>query len=269
MICLSVSNTGTLLKPKTDQITLKMGDLSFGLKHRHGRSPRKHQSINPQQPLPKDTVYAKNFFFCLFNRAGRCSSAASVERVLSKIKGTTVPIVQSLLPLPAQKEVVRGSPKSFRFGAIFQTAGFVGIDLLASPFLLQSDDEEKTNNEPGVSCLWVSNHGSASFTVEFDVYSPSDAEKPIRAFDLYQEGEFIERESSRSNDPLDSNYCDWLSIPGFDGSTSTAPIGSHSFDFTIVGLRLVTELQLIGALIYEVYIDDVEVDISLYVTVNS
>ena len=150
-------------------------------------------------------------------------------------------------------------------------AAFVGIGLLASPFLLQANDEE-TNNAPEVSCLWVSNHGSIGFTVEFDVHppsNPSDPDKPIRAFDLYQEGTFIEREPYPLGESLYSNYCDWLSIPGFDGSTSTAPIGSHSFDFTIKGHRRVAVYGALGNPITEVYDDDVDVDISIYVTVNS
>ena len=149
--------------------------------------------------------------------------------------------------------------------------GVVGIGLLVSPFLVLGNDEE-TNNAPEVSCLWVSNHGSIGFTVEFDVYpprNPSDPDKPLRAFDLHQDGQIVDSESTRSRDGLDSDYCDWLEIPGFDGSTSTAPIGSHSFDFTIVGWRLIEVWGALDNPITEVYDDDVDVDVSIYVTVNS
>ena len=152
--------------------------------------------------------------------------------------------------------------------------GVVGIGLLASPFLVLANDEE-TNNAPEVSCLWVSNHGSAGFTVEFDVHAPrnpSDPDKPLRAFLLYRDGRdgtFLQKVSTRYGESLYSDYCDWLEIPGFDGSTSTAPIGSHSFDFTIVGYRLVSVYGGLTDPIDVVHDDDVDVDISIYVTVNS
>ena len=154
--------------------------------------------------------------------------------------------------------------------------GVVGIGLLVSPFLVQANDEEEADKAPYVSCLWIANSGSIGFEVDFDVSVPwEEPWEEIHRFDkfqLWRDGIELADGSPRS-DTLRSDYCDWLSIPGFDGSTSTAPIGSHSFDFTVKALKTVviqlhplgTPPPLVGFIKWETF----WVDISLYVTVNS
>ena len=55
--------------------------------------------------------------------------------------------------------------------------GVVGIGLLASPFLVQADETDKA---PVVTCIWVENHGSSGFTVEFKVSDPSQSSDSFR-----------------------------------------------------------------------------------------
>ena len=78
--------------------------------------------------------------------------------------------------------------------AALAAAVLVGISLLASPFLVQANDEEKTNDAPEVSCLWVENHGSIGFDVEFDVSAPSDSEKLLTGFQLNLDGLIVDDE---------------------------------------------------------------------------
>ncbi len=116
------------------------------------------------------------------------------------------------------------------------TAVVVGIGLLASPFLIQANDEEKTDDAPEVGCLWVTNSGSIGFKVEFDVTAPSDGEELDR-FALHQDDDTKpDDEGPAPSAAIRSGYQDWLSIPGFDGGPPLPYSGYlHSFDFTIKG----------------------------------
>ncbi len=49
-----------------------------------------------------------------------------------------------------------GILKVKKAAAITAAAVIVGIGMLALPFLIQANDEEKTNKSPKVSCLWGS-----------------------------------------------------------------------------------------------------------------
>ena len=109
--------------------------------------------------------------------------------------------------------------------------------MLASPFPVQSDDEE-TDDAPQVSCLWVENHGSIGFTVDFDVSAPSDSDKLLNGFQLKQGGLIVDDEFWVESTTLYSVYCGWLSIPGFDGGPPLPYPGySHSFDFVVEWLE--------------------------------
>ncbi len=116
----------------------------------------------------------------------------------------------------------------------------VGIGLLASPFPVQSDDEE-VDKAPEVSCLWVENHGSIGFTVDFDVTAPSnvDWEYALHSFRLCQDGNPfpVDREDApRATLKSPASNQGWLSIPGFDGGPPLPYPGYlHSFDFTVKG----------------------------------
>ena len=112
--------------------------------------------------------------------------------------------------------------------------GVVGIGLLASPFLLQANDEE-TNDAPQVCQLYVLNSGSIGFEVKFDVSAPSDSDKLLTGFELWQDGEgLVDDKLWVKRTSLFSAYCGWLEIPGFDGGPPLPYPGySHSFDFTI------------------------------------
>ena len=115
--------------------------------------------------------------------------------------------------------------------------GVVGIGLLASPFLVLANDEE-TNDAPEVLQLYVLNFGSIGFKVKFDVRAPSDSDKLLNGFELWQDGLFVDDELWVKSASLISDFCDWLEIPGFDGGPPLPYPGySHSFDFIIKGLE--------------------------------
>ena len=143
--------------------------------------------------------------------------------------------------------------------------------MLASPFPVQSDDEEKTNDAPEVSCLWVENFGSIGFKVEFDVFAPSDSDRTLTGFRLCRvDFPFPEDEEIGTSVTLKSDYCDWLSIPGFDGGPPLPYPGySHSFDFTIKGLELHGFVPLAPLPIEDVHSVASSVSVQLYVVVNS
>lgn len=81
-----------------------------------------------------------------------------------------------------------GILKVKKAATVTASAVAVGIGLLASPFLAQANDEEKTGDAPEVGCLWVSNHGFIGFEVEFDVTSSQDGEEELDRFRLGQDG---------------------------------------------------------------------------------
>ena len=90
-------------------------------------------------------------------------------RFAPKAKGL-VSFVQNLLSPLTRKEGVRGG----QFSAFFQSAAavasaVVGIGLLASPFLVQADDED--DEIPKIKSIYVTNHGSTGFEIEFRVSS--------------------------------------------------------------------------------------------------
>ena len=148
--------------------------------------------------------------------------------------------------------------------------GVVGIGLLASPFLLQADDEEKTNDAPNVGCLWVANSGSIGFEVDFDVTAPSDSDKLLSGFQLKQDGQFVIKKEWVKSATLRSKYCDWLEIAGFDGGPPLPYPGYvHSFDFTIEGLELHSIVPLSPFPIQDVHSVVSSVSVQLYVEVNS
>ena len=116
--------------------------------------------------------------------------------------------------------------------------GVVGIGLLASPFLLQANDDEKTNDAPNVGCLWVANSGSIGFEVDFDVTFSPDADEDLIGFQLKQDDEGIVNDVFLvKRATLRSVYCDWLDIPGYDGSGIPYPGYPHSFDFVVEGVK--------------------------------
>ena len=109
------------------------------------------------------------------------------------------------------------------------------FDLLVFSFPLQANDEFKTNDAPEVSCFWVSNHGSSGFTVEFDVFKPSNSPRDFDWMKLLQNRLGFGRIFSDSG-TLVSCKQDWLSIPGFDGETPLPYSGYlHSIEFKITG----------------------------------
>ena len=178
------------------------------------------------------------------------------------------PSSKTFFPPLTQKEGVRGGPVS----AFFQPAAaiVVGIGLLALPFLIQANDEEKTNKSPEVSCLWVQNHGSIGFDVEFDVTAPSDSE--LFKFYLKQDGSIVDEEYAPSA-TLESEAPNqgWLEIPGYDGGPPLPYPGYlHSFEFKITGEKFF-DFRIwggVGGII--IGTEKVsEVNISLYVVLNS
>ena len=180
-------------------------------------------------------------------------------------------IVEHALEMKAKK-----TPWHLRFAGKMKTAaavvvGVVGIGLLASAFFVQANDEEKTNDAPEVSCLWVENHGSAGFTVDFDVSLPSDSDKLLTGFQLKQSGVgIVDEELWVKRTSLYSDYCGWLSIPGFDGGPPLPYPGySHSFDFVVEGLELDSFVPLGGFPIQNVHGVASSVSVQLYVEVNS
>ena len=143
--------------------------------------------------------------------------------------------------------------------------------MLASPFPVQSDDEEKTNDAPEVSCLWVENFGSIGFKVEFDVFAPSDSDRTLTGFRLCRvDFPFPEDEEIGTSVTLKSDYCDWLSIPGYDGGPPLPYPGYlHSFDFIVKGLQHGGVVPLGDPDFRLIPVAISQVSISLYVTVNS
>ncbi len=94
--------------------------------------------------------------------------------------------------------------------------GVVGIGLLLAPVGVLSNGIDPgrplptpqpepppppPNNAPEVGCLWVSNHGSIGFTVEFDVSTPSGGTITFERFHLTGEG------SNDVDAPYVSDYC--------------------------------------------------------------
>lgn len=157
-------------------------------------------------------------------------------------------------------------------------AAVVGVGLLAVPFLLQANDEE-TNDAPEVGCLWVANFGSIGFKVKFDVTVPWGVLYPWDEVQLWQGGDEVDDGFPPVS--LFSNHCDWLSIPGFDGGPPLPYPGYNqnnpAFEFTVKGLKyhshdidhdftgMIPPFPSTGWIRFDVF----EVDISLYVTVNS
>lgn len=132
------------------------------------------------------------------------------------------------------------TPWRWRFGAKMKmatTAVIVGIALLASPFLLQSDDED--DEIPKIKSIYVTNHGSTGFEIEVRLSSsfPYFVAEGYRStlYERYWETTWRPRlrwrhvESSPSWDcGLCSNLVDWYEIPNYDESS-----GSESFDFLV------------------------------------
>lgn len=154
--------------------------------------------------------------------------------------------------------------------------GVVGIGLLASPFLVQANDEE-TNNAPSVLQINVQNHGSIGFDVEFDVSVPWADIDDYDRFRLFLDGidgQIVE--GYPRNDTLESEAPNqgWLEIPGYDGGPPLPYPGYvHSFDYTIKALKAV-EVRFIPLAspsrppfsgFWFVEYETFEVDISLYV----
>ena len=75
-------------------------------------------------------------------------------------------IVENTLGLKAKK-----TPWFLRFVGKMKAAAaiVVGIGLLASPFLLKADDED--DEIPKITSIYVTNHGSTGFEIEFRVSS--------------------------------------------------------------------------------------------------
>ena len=83
-------------------------------------------------------------------------------------------------------------------------------------FLIQANEEEKTNDAPEVSCLWVLNHGLSGFMVEFDVIAPLDLDITLHSFCLGQDGfiRSVDREPAPSATIESEAPKGWLDIPG-------------------------------------------------------
>ncbi len=199
-------------------------------------------------------------------------AVVAVAVLLARTVKGIVSFVPNLLPTQTPKEGVRGVQAS----AFFQPAAAVavGIGLLASPFLVQSDDEKKTNKAPEVGCIWVENHGSIGFDVEFDVSAPSDVdlEDTIHTFRLNLDGyvDLIDREWAPSA-TLESEAPNqgWLEIPGYDGGPPLPYPGySHSFDYAIYGEQQAF-VPLAPSSFRPVLVAISQVSISLYVILNS
>lgn len=118
---------------------------------------------------------------------------------------------------------------------------------------------------------WVENHGSIGFTVDFDVSFTSDLDldgvldgsaKLLNGFELRQDGRFVQRKLWTTNTTLYSDYCDWLSIPGYDQY-------SPAFEFTIKGLELHGFVPLAPLPGEQVHSVASSVSVQLYVEVNS
>ena len=191
----------------------------------------------------------------IFNSLGAVGLGAASRILKSKIKETAAAVV----------------------------VAFVGIGPLLAPVSVLSngfDGDEPDDppppappplpdNAPYVSCLWIENHGSIGFTVEFDVGTPSGGTISFERFHLTGEG------SNDVDAPYESAYCDWLSIPGFDGGPPLPYPGYNqynpAFSFNIAGQKEYWED--LGSLdfpeIFYYWATEAHVDISLYVILNS
>lgn len=156
--------------------------------------------------------------------------------------------------------------------------GVAGIGVLLAPVGVLSNridpgrplptppEPPPPNNAPEVSCLWVSNHGSSGFTVKFDVSTPSGGTIAFERFHLTGSS------SDDVDSPYESDYCDWLSIPGFDGvSLLPYPGYLHSFDFKITGQ--IEYWEGVGSFDVPIFLNywatEADVSISLYVILDS
>ena len=148
--------------------------------------------------------------------------------------------------------------------------GVVGIGLLASPFLLQADHDGAIN-VPQVNCIWVENHGSIGFDVKFDVSNHPDSDKLLSGFELWQDGEgLVDDDYWVKSTSLYSDYCNWLSIPGFDGGPPLPYPGySHSFDFIVKGLEFLGFFPALLPDLDRVHSVASSVSVQLYVELNS
>ena len=146
--------------------------------------------------------------------------------------------------------------------------------MLASPFLVQAnDEEEKTNDAPEVLQLYVLNFGSIGFKVKFDVALPSDSDKLLTGFQLKQIGKgIVDDELWVMRTSLYSDYCGWLSIPGFDGGPPLPYPGydhyTPAFDFIVEGLELSAFVPLAPFPIQEVHSVASSAAVQLYVILN-
>ncbi len=116
----------------------------------------------------------------------------------------------------------------------------VGIGLFASPFLLRADHDGAIN-VPQVNCIWVSNHGSIGFDVEFDVSTHPDSDELLSGFQLKLDGFIVDDRLwvKSTKLELEAPNQGWLEIPGYDGGPPLPYPGySHSFDFVVEGLKL-------------------------------
>ena len=124
-----------------------------------------------------------------------------------------------------------------------------------------------------MNCIWVSNHGSIGFDVDFDVSNHPDSTKPFHSFRLVKEGNPFHIDQKSAPSPtltsLASNQ-GWLDIPGYDGSGIPIPYPGylHSFDYKIDGERdrfipFASPPGFIGPVVFA------RVRVSLYVVLNS
>ena len=133
------------------------------------------------------------------------------------------------------------SPKLGKTAAAV-VVGFAGIGLLLSPVSVQSNgfdpgrpkptpqpDSPPPNDAPEVSCLWVANHGSIGFTVEFDVFTPSGGNLAFERFVLT--GSNANDETFDDPSEVESGNQSWLDIPGFDGE-HLSPDEKFDYDLT-------------------------------------
>ena len=187
----------------------------------------------------------------------------AVAGLLARTVNGILSFVSNLLPSLTPKEGVGPVPKTFRRRGLFRTASIVGIGLLASPFPVQSNDEEDADQAPEVSCIWVENLGSSGFTVEFEV---SDNSHSSNSFRLCQEGfiSHVDRQPA-PRATLVSRSVKWLSIPGFDGGPPLPYPGYlHSVGFIVKG-EYPRHVSWEGIS----YVAYSQVSISLYVVLNS
>ena len=115
-------------------------------------------------------------------------------------------------------------------------AAFVGIGLLASPFLLQANDEPGSVDLPTVSLIKVVNYGSAGFEPRFSLSSSFAGQGRGARLEKWHDGPGVFGGAWRYADEEPAWLCrlcgdpiDWYEIPNYDVSS-----GSESFDFRIV-----------------------------------